>query len=430
MPAPESGAQSGAAPAGEPGRGFARRTFSSFRSRNFRLFFGGQTISQVGNWLTMVALTLLVLHRTGSGVAIGLLSACQFGPTLLLSAWAGVIVDRYDKRTLMAITQGLEMAQSCALAALAFMTGAPLIAFYGVAVVGGCLFALESPVRRSLVNELVPIEDLPNAITLYSAMNNLARVAGPALAGVLILVVGYGWCFAIDALSYIVVLTALLMMRADELRRVPVTRRGSGQIRAGLRYVAAVPDLWITFVMLLAVGTLSYNFVVVFPLFVEKSLGGGDGAYTLVFSAFSFGGFVGALFLARRSHVTIRTVAGGSAALGTASVVLAVMPGVALAVVVALVVGAASVAYMTSTTAIAQLRSDRTMMGRVLSIQTVLLVGTTPFGGLLMGAVADSVDARAPLLIGGAAALAAAAFGVLAARRTERHPARVEPATT
>jgi len=401
------------------GPSFLQRTLSSLRWRNFRLFFIGQTISQTGNWLTNIALTLLILHRTGSGVALGLLVACQYGPILLLSAWAGVIVDRTSKRNLLYVTQALEMCESLALAALAFMHNAPLGAFYVIAVAGGVLLALDNPVRRSFVNEMVPTGEIPNAVTLYSAMNSMARIAGPAIAGLLIVTVGYGWCFTADAMSYAAVLTALAMMRSAELHRLPVTPRGGGQVRAGLKYIFGVPDLWITFVMLLLIGILSYNFAVVFPLFVEKGLHGGNGTYTLVYSAFSAGGLVGALLVARRSTVTIRTVAVAAAGLGAAMLVLSAVPSIALAFLVATLVGAASVAYMTATTSIAQLRTEPHMIGRVLALQTVLLVGTAPIGGPILGAIADAVGVRAPVLIGGVAALAAAAFGVLAARRVD-----------
>ena len=181
--------------------GVVQRTLWSLRSRNFRLFFIGQTVSNSGNWLTMVALTLLVLHRTESGVAVGVLLACQFGPILLLSPWAGVIVDRTDKRRLLVTTQVLEMVQSFVLAGLAFANEAPLAAFYVTAAAGGCMLAFDNPVRRTIVNEMVPLRDVPNAVTLYSAMVNISRIVGPALAGVLIVTVGYGWCFTIDAVS-------------------------------------------------------------------------------------------------------------------------------------------------------------------------------------------------------------------------------------
>ena len=400
-----------------PPDGFVRRTLSSFRSRNFRLFFIGQTVSNTGNWLTMVALTLLVLHRTGSGFYVGLLSACQFGPILLLSAWAGAIIDRSNKRNVLFLTQSLEMAQSFVLAVLAFSHHAPLWSFFLTAAVGGCLLAFDNPVRRTFVNEMVPPEDIPNAVTLYSAMVNISRIAGPALAGALIVTVGYGWAFTLDAASYTTVLVALGMMRTRELRRVEAAPKGKGQVRAGVRYILQVPELWITFAMLAVVGTVSYNFSVVFPLFVEKGLGGGDGGYTFVYSMFSVGALGGALIVARRRTVVIRTVALGAAALGATMLVLATVPSVALAALVGAAVGASSVAYMTGVTALAQLRTEQQMLGRVLAIQTVLLIGTTPIGGPILGALSDWAGARAPVVVGGIAALGAAAFGLAAARR-------------
>jgi MFS family permease len=369
----------------------------------------------------MVALTLLVLHRTGSGVAVGVLAACQFGPILLLSAWAGVIVDRSNKRRLLFVTQSLEMCQSLALAALAFMPDVPLVAFYATAVVGGALLAIDNPVRRTFVNEMVPLEDVPNAVTLYSAMVNIARIAGPALAGLLIVSVGYGWCFTLDALSYVTVLVAIAMMRTAELRPVQTTPRARGQVRAGLRYIRHVPELWITFSMLLMIGTISYNFTVVFPLFVEQGLHGGDAAYTFVYSMFSVGGLVGAVAVARRTTVTVRTIVVAATGLGLSMLGLAAVPDVALAAVVAVAIGAASVSYITATTAIAQIRTEQQMIGRVLAIQTVLLIGTTPVGGPILGAIADAIGARAPVVIGGIAALVAAGFGLVAIRAAARH---------
>ncbi|MEZ5374499.1 MAG: MFS transporter [Microthrixaceae bacterium] len=397
-----------------------RRILASLHSRNFRLFFVGQTISQVGNWMTMVALSLLILRRTGSGVAIGLLSACQFGPVLLFSAWAGLVADRSNKRNLLIASQSLAMCQSAALGALAFMDRAPIGAFYAVALVGGLSLAIDNPVRRPFVNELVPIEDVANAVALYSAMNSLARVAGPAIAGVLIVTVGFGWTFMIDAMSYVAVLSSLALMRPGELRQAPRTPRGAGQVRAGLRYIAEVPELWITFAMLLVIGLVSYNFSVTFPLFVVNGLNGSDRAYTLVYAAFSAGGLIGALVTARRATVTVTNVIRAAAGLGVSMLALAVVPNPMVAAAVAPVVGGMGIGYMTGTTAIAQLRTEGGMLGRVLAVQMVLLIGTTPIGGPILGVIADATGARAPVLIGGLGALAAAAFGTLAFRRLER----------
>ena len=412
---------------------WTRRTFSALWVRNFRLFFVGQLISNSGNWLTIVAITLLVLHRTGSGVAVGLLAACQYGPLLVLSPFAGVIADRSDKRRLLYLTQGAEMAQSAVLALLAFLPGVPLALFFVVAAAGGCLLAFDNPARRTFVNEMVTPDLVPNAVTLYSAIVNLSRLIGPTLAAVLIVNVGYGWCFTVDAISYVAVLIALGAMRDHELREVERTPRGRGQVRAGLRYVAGVPELWITFLMLLVIGAVSYNFSVVFPIFVEMALHGSDADFAVVYALFSAGAVVGTLFVARRTTVTLRTTIGGAAAFGASLCALAAVPDLDWAFPMAALVGGTSVAYMTATTALAQLRAEGRMIGRVLALQTVLLVGTTPVGGPLLGLLADAAGGRAPVYAGAAGALLAAAAGALLVRARVSGPetsASPEPAPT
>ncbi|TMK85075.1 MAG: MFS transporter, partial [Actinobacteria bacterium] len=197
-----------AATARERFRAAVRGRIRGLRTRNFRLFFIGQLISNSGNWLTMVALTLLVLHLTKSGVAVGFVAACQFGPILVLSAFAGLVADRSNKLRLLKTTQIGEMCQSLVLASLAFMHHPPLWALYVTALAGGCLLAFDNPVRRSFVTEMVPEEDVGNAVTLYSALVNASRIFGPALAGLLIVTLGFGWCFTIDAVTYIAVLVA------------------------------------------------------------------------------------------------------------------------------------------------------------------------------------------------------------------------------
>ena len=396
---------------------WTRRTFSALWMRNFRLFFVGQLISNSGNWLTMIALTLLVLHRTGSGVAVGLLAACQFGPMLLLSAWAGVIADRSNKRHLLYVTQSLEMAQSATLAVLAFLPDVPLPVFFAVAAAGGCMLAFDNPGRRSFVNEMVPAELVSNAVTLYSANVNLSRLIGPTLAAALVATVGYGWSFTVDAVSYIAVLISLWLMRDNELRSAVRTPRGRGQIRAGLRYLLGVPELWISFLIVMIVGILSYNFSVTLPILVEKAMHGSDADFSLVYAAFSAGAVVGTLVIARRTRVSLGTIIVSTAVLGVSMFALAAVPTIALTYPVAAVVGGPSVAYMTGTTAHAQLTSEQHMIGRVLALQTVLLIGTTPLGGPLLGLLADSLGGRVPVIVGGVGALAAAGIAAVLARR-------------
>jgi MFS family permease len=395
----------------------APRTFSSLRVRNFRLFFFGQLTSNTGNWLTNVALTLLVLHLTDSGVAVGLLTACQYGPILVLSPFAGAVADRSDKRRLLYLTQSLEMGESVVLAVLAFLPHPPVGALYATAAAGGVLLAFDNPLRRSFVTEMVPPEEVPNAVVLYSTIVNGARIVGPALAGLLVVTVGYGWCFTVDAISYVAVLWALWAMRPEELRRTPPAPRAKGEVREGLRYVGSTPALWIPFVMLGVVGVLGYNFNVTLPLFVTRTLHGGDGAFTLVYAAMSAGGLVGALLVAHRNLVRVRDIVLGSTLLGVAILLLTASWTVALAIPASLLIGGTGILYMTTTTAIVQVRADPQLHGRVLALQTVLLVGTAPLGGPLLGWMADAWGARAPLLLGAASCLVAAGWGAWMASR-------------
>lgn len=404
--------------------GFMGRTFASFRIRNFRLFFIGQLISNTGNWLTIVALTLLVLNATHSGLYVGLLTACQFGPILLLSAWAGSIADRSDKHKLLFITQGGEMAQSFGLAILAFIPGTPVWAFFVLAAVGGALLAFDNPIRRSFVPEMVPRELIPNAVMLYSTLVNASRIFGPALAGLLVVTVGYGWAFAVDGLSYLAVITSLAMMRRSELRLRPPVPKVKGAVIEGIRYIRSMPTMWISFVMLAAVGTFSYEFNVVVPLFVTQGLGGSDTAYTVAYSLFSVGALIGALATAHRRDVDLRLIVVGCAALGVTMAALSAVPSVTWIYPMIMIVGVASIIYMTTTTAIVQVRARPSMHGRVLAIQSVLMIGTNPIGGPILGAVSDRFGARAPVVLGAAVALMTAAWGAWAMRRHREALAR------
>ncbi len=398
-------------------RNLRRDTFKSMHVRNFRLFFGGQLISQIGNWLTMIAMTLLVLKITGNGLAVGIMAACQFLPVLVIGPWAGLIADRSDKRRLLFIVQVVAMLQSFALAALAFMHPTPLIPLYLVALVGGVTVAFDNPARRAFVTEMVPEEDMSNAVSLNSALMTSSRIFGPALAGLLIHLYGYGWCFLVDAFSYIAVLVGLAMMRTSELRPTEVATKAKGQVREGLRYVRTIPELWIPLVMMALVGTFAFNFNVVIPLFVEKSLDGSAAQFTLVLSVMSVGSLIGALSVARRTSISIRNVVIASVVFGTGMTVFALVPTLGVAFPVALLVGFGSISFLTASTAIVQINASPKMRGRVLALQAMVFLGSTPIGGPILGAVSDAWGARSGLVLGGVACFAAAAFGLIAGRR-------------
>src|SRR3569833_3222364 len=368
-------------------------TFQALGTRNFRLFFTGQLISNTGNQLTNVALILFVLKLGRSGLSVGALTACQFGPMVLLSAWAGAVADRVDKRRALLVTQSLEMAQSVALAVLAF------------------------PLRRSLVPEMVSKDDLPNAVVLYSTIVAMSQVTGPALAGALVASAGFGWCFALDAATYLAVIACLLLMRARELFRQPPKPRTGREVRDGLRYVASVPRLWISFAMFAVIGLFSFNLRVALPLFVTRSLHGSAPAFAALYATLSCGAVAGTLLVAHRRLVTLRHVVAAAAILGVAMLALSFMPSVRVAIPAALFVGAATVIYMTASTTIAQVDTRRDMHGRVLALQTALIGGTALVGGPIVGRIGDVAGGRAPIALGGVVCLAVAGLGELGRRR-------------
>jgi MFS family permease len=403
-------------------RAAAHDTFRSLRYRNFRLFFFGQLVSQVGNWLTLVAQTLFVLKLTDSGIALGVLAAAQFGPILVLGPWAGLVADRSDKRRLLLIVQTLAMCQSFLLAALAFSGNPPVGAMYAVAMFGGVTMAFDNPTRRSFVVEMVPPDDINNAVSLNSALMTSSRVVGPALAGLLVATVGFGWCFLADGLSYLAVLAALWMMRTDELRPSEPTQRGKGQIRAGLRYARHTSVLWTPLVMMAVVGTLSYNFQTVFPLFTTRDLHGTGTTFTILFSVVSVGALIGALGVARRTTISVHTVAMASVWYGVALAAMAVAPNQPIAFALGPFLGITSIAFLTASTAIVQIEAAPDMRGRVLALQAVLFIGSTPIGAPIVGWVSQQFGARYAVGLGAIAALLAGAWGLMRARRLAVKP--------
>jgi MFS family permease len=388
-------------------------TFRSLKQRNFKLFFTGQLISQVGNWLTLVAQTLLVFKLTHSGTMLGLLAAAQFGPVLLMGAYSGLVADRSDKRKLLITVQSFAMVQSFALAALAFMHHPPVAAIFAIAVCGGTATAFDNPARRSFVVEMVPEEDINNAVSLNSALMTGSRIVGPALAGFLIATVGFGWAFALDGISYVAVLVALSRMNPAELRPAPVTEKGRGQIAEGIRYVRSIPELWVPLMMMTVIGTLAFNFQTVLPVFVRRDLHGGTLTFTLLFSVVSTGSLIGALITARRKQVNLKHVTFAAFAFGAAMTLWAISPTTPVAYVVGVAIGLSSIAFMTSSTAIVQTRANPSMRGRVLALQAIVFLGSTPIGGPIVGFISQHFGARYALGLGAAGCFIAGLVGFL-----------------
>jgi predicted MFS family arabinose efflux permease len=250
-----------------------------------------------------------------------------------------------------------------------------------------------------------------NAVTLNTAIMTSSRIFGPALAGLLVVTAGFGWAFTSDAISYLAVIAGLWMMRTSELYAAPRSVRARGQIREGVSYIIREKSLFVPLVMVTVVGTLTFNFAVTLPLFVEHTLGGSDTSYTLLYSVLSIGSFAGALAAAHRRSVQVHHIVNAAFGFGAAMFIFAAAPNLIAAYPLALFVGFASIAFMTAATAIVQTQAEPSRRGRVLAIQSMVMLGSTPIGGPILGAVCDAYGARAGLVIGGLAAVAAALWG-------------------
>jgi MFS family permease len=372
--------------------------------RNFRLFFTGQLISQGGTWMQTIALNWLVLHLSdNNGFLVGLAIALQFTPTLLFGVWGGAIADRFDKRKVLLCTQ---VAMACVAVALAVvdLTGiVQLWMLYVLVFTYGMALAVDNPTRQSFVSELVPPADLPNAIGLSSAIFQLARVLGPALAGVLILAGGTGICFVLNAVSFTFVIGALLMMRPEELHRSAPLGREKGQLKEGLQYIWHTAELRWILLLMLVVGTFAINSPVVLPLLAKVTFSSGPEAYSWMSIAMGAGAMVGALFAANRADVRGRLLYTTGMVFGIAILVASLAPTLGLFIAMLVVVGGGQIAFLATTNSALQLISDPSMRGRVMAVYTITLLGTTPIGGPMVGWISDAFGPRWGFAVGGVA---------------------------
>lgn len=405
-------------------RAFGADTFRSLRGRNFRLFFVGQIVSQTGTWMQMVAIGLLVLALTDSGVAVGLVTAAQFLPILVLGAWGGVLADRRDRHTLLLVMNAIGAVVAASFAVVVLTDRAALWSIYVLTFAAGTVTALENPTRRAFVTDLVADADVPNAVGLNSTLMTGSRVVGPAVAGALIAGPGIGWCFAVNAISYLPQLA--LFARMDRRRFRPAERvaKAKGQLREGLRYVWGAPDLRLPILLVSAVGTLAFNFSVILPLFATRDLHGGPTTFTTLFSVMSVGSVAGALTIARRTHADTAFLSRCTIALGVAMLVLAAAPVTAVAYLAVIPVGVTSVMVISGSNTVVQLGTTPAMRGRVLALLAVVFLGSTPVGGPIAGLVSETFGARWALGLGAVTSLLA---GTLTLRALRSLPAPVRP---
>lgn len=377
-------------------------TFRSLRRRNFRLFFAGQLVSQAGTWMQTVSVAWVVLRLTDSGVALGLITAAQFLPVLILGAWGGVIADRVDRRRLMLATQVAFTVIAATFAAATVLDRLSIALLFALSALLGVLTAIDNPSRRTLVADLVEPEDVPNAVALHSAMMTGSRVIGPAVAGLLITTVGVAWCFIINTVSYLAVIGALSAMDRRAIRPAPQVAKAKGQLREGLRYVWSTPDLRNAIVLLAVVGTLAFEYQVTLPLFAERTLDSGAGGFTTLYSAMSLGSVTGALLMARRQSVDLSFLVKASWGLVVTTTLLALAPNLPLALLAVIPVGASTIFLVSGANALIQVEADDRMRGRALALTTVVFLGSTPIGGPIAGWVSEHFGARMGLMLGAA----------------------------
>ncbi len=405
----------------------ASRTFRSLGTRNYRLYFFGQIVSMSGTWIQSVAQAWLVLELTGSGVALGAVTALQFLPTLVLGPWGGLIADRVDKRKLLVWTQSASAVLALVLGLLTVTHVVTLWMVYALALGLGLVTMIDMPTRQTFVMEMVGREYVTNAVSLNGVIVNASRIVGPAVAGVLIATVGVGICFLVNAGSYVAVIAGLLKMRTSELQRGKITTRQRGQLRAGLRYVWRTPELRIPLLLMAVVGAIAYNFSVVLPLMVRFAFHAGAGAFGVLFSVMGAGAVVGGLAVAAWGKAGRRLLATAAIALGVFLLLAAVAPGLGFELVAMLPIGVASTAFIAMSNSLLQLGSTPEMRGRVMGLFAVVFLGTTPIGGPLVGWIAEQFGPRVAMGVAAGVTAAAGAITLLFLRRAQTRPAIEEP---
>jgi MFS family permease len=401
--------------------------FRSFSVFNYRVWFIGALVSNVGAWMQATAQNWVVLTELtdNDAAAMGITMALQFAPPLLLVGVTGWVADRFDRRKLLVVTQSLLLLLAIALGVMILVGAMTLPIMYGFALLLGVVAAFDNPARQAFVSDVVTRENASNAVALNAASFNGARMIGPAVAGVLIVLVGTGWVFLINAVTFFGMIVALIMIRAHELMPRAALDRAS-RLADGFRYVAKRPDLIVAFAMVFLVGAFGMNFPI-FASTMALEFGQQADGYGLLSSILAIGSLAGALLAARRDQARIRVVIGGTLLFAAAAAVSAFMPTYWAYAATLMFTGFAVVTMLTTANGYVQTTTDPALRGRVLALYMAILMGGTPIGAPIVGWVAAEFGPRAAILLGAAGALVAFGIGatwLLASGRLRRHETR------
>lgn len=405
-----------------------RRSFDSLQVPNYRRYFKGQVVSLSGNWMQTVAEVWLILSLTGSGFAVGLATALQFLPILLLGAWGGSLADRFAKRDLLIVTQAMMMLPPLAMLAITATGVVTPAMIFGLILVRGTLIAVDNPARQAFVMEMVGPDRIVNAVSLNSVIVHTARVAGPALAGIMIATVGVAPCFGLNAATFLVMIWALRGMDPRHLANPPKTNgQERGRVREAVRHVLGTPELAMPLLLMGLVGTLGLNFQVILPLLARLTFEGGSTAYAVLVSAMGVGSVAGALITGARGKTGMGLIGGSALAFGGLAMAAALMPSLAAEIPVLALLGASAVTFAAAINSTIQLAVEPEMTGRVMALYTVVFLGSTPIGGPLVGFISESADPRFALALASVAGLIAALVAWTSAARS-RALARLDAA--
>ena len=384
----------------------------SLRHRNFRLFFVGQLVSLIGTWMQSVAQSWLVYRMTGSALLLGTIAFLGQFPVLVLAPVGGIVADRRGRHGVVIATQVTSMLLAFALAALT-LSGTVRVWEVGLlAALGGVVSAFDIPARQAFIVEMVGREDLPNAIALNSSMFNGARVLGPAVAGVMVAMIGEGWCFLINGISFLAVIAGLLMMRLPDLPHAALSPSPARDVIEGFRYAWDTVPIRALLLLLGVISLWGMPYTVLMPIFADRVLDGGPRALGLLMGATGVGALAGALTLAARTSVRGlgRWAAWAAACFGATLVLFSASRSLVLSELVLVLVGFSMMVQLASSNTLIQSMVPDRLRGRMMSLYSMMYMGMSPFGALLAGALAHHVGAPAAVATGGALTMLAAAL--------------------
>ena len=393
--------------------------FQSLRHHNARLFFVGLLVSTVGTWVQMTAMALLVYQLTGNATDVGVTMFCQFLPMLVLGVYAGVVADRRDKRRMTLLTQSLQALQAFALGLLYLIDKVNLPVLYGLSLALGFINAFDNPARRGFVTELVEPHEIPNAVSLNTAVMTGSRIIGPAIAAALKGPLGVGWLFIANGVSFTAILWPLIAIDRAQLHLSPHARRGGTPVRDAWRFVFRDPRMRVVFVVFTVVGTFAFNYNVSLLKLADRRFGS-ETMFGILLASTGLGSMIGSLLTAARVRVTTRWFFGNGLLLGVSGLCLAWAPSGWIAVLLGIPVGLGGAAFIAGQNAITQQESPPDMRGRILALGAVAFLGSTPIGAPITGWVADHVSAEWSLGYGAIFTLIAVVAGYTLRRRAQR----------